>query len=268
MMNPSVHSKLRFLLAIICTLLLASCASTGGGAQSTRIEVEHPKEVAGFSVEGVYQAEDPEEGTRVRYVSDEFDGLRVDLFAYLVGVHDDHEVALDMLRDGFVESMEQARIAGTYSSYEWLDRKNLTVDIRKRARPARFLRHVQVSPTSGELMSHTYLMFRPPFALKVRASFPSKGNTSFDEAIEALVRAVIPKIEVTLPAKCGERVIYIDPKSGACEFPKQLIAGFMQHAAAGCEDFEAAADMNDLLPAMVAECEADQAKKTAAPKPE
>ena len=108
-------------------------------------------------------------------------------------------------------------------------------------------------------MSHTYLLFRPPFALKVRASFPSKGNTSFDEAISAFVHAVIPEIKVTFPANCKglKTTIYVDPDGAACELPLRLVEAFQKTAEFGCEDYESAEEMNALLPKLVAECEAE-----------
>ena len=264
--KPVSIPVLRGLLVLGCAAMLAACAGTGSKRGSDRVEVEHPKSVAGFTVESVHQAEDPFEGTRVRYQSADFEGLRVDLFAYLVGVHDDHAVALDSLRDSFVGSMELAKTKGIYQSYEFLDRTNLTIEVNGRPRPARYLRHVQVSPTNGELISLTYLLFRPPFALKVRASFPSAGNESFNEAVERFVRAVIPAIQVTYPASCTDTTIHVDPDADSCEeLPRKLVESYQHSAALGCADFESAADMQELLPKMIAECRAEETSESKQP---
>mgnify|MGYP001766107243 CR=1 FL=1 len=258
----TVHLPLRIAFAGL-VLLLNACATAP--VTSRRVEVEHPQSVAGFKREDIVPAEDPQVGTRIRYSSPNFDALRIDLFAYVVGTSDDIEGTLDLIREGFESSMDYAVEHGAYKRIEWLGSENLLVPISGRQRPARFLRNVQESQNGFVQMSHTYLMYRPPFALKVRASFPVAGNTGYNEAIREFVFALMPEIKVTMPAACTDIKIVFDPhEEGACELMEKLLQSSVYEGLRGCEDYESVADTSELMPQILQKCRADdQAEKSA-----
>lgn len=98
----------------------------------------------------------------------------------------------------------------------------------------------------------TYQFYRPPFALKVRATYPGYADKRTETAIDDAVLELIPAIRVTAPQRCYGRKIHtvvgpefaeMSTEEGANHLLRALAEGALEHSLHGCGDLVAALRM-------------------------
>ncbi|HYR07230.1 MAG TPA: hypothetical protein VEQ60_05665 [Longimicrobium sp.] len=141
-------------------------------AQSEQAVVTAPPQVAGFSMAGRHDYEDPRLGTTVRYSRGE---LIVDIYVYpgvQVDAQCDAACAVNSEVDGFIGDFPELIRAGHY--------EKLSVSSDEPLQPSpgapwRYGRHLamNVRREGRDMESHFWLYSMPGFFLKVRASYPA-----------------------------------------------------------------------------------------------
>lgn len=180
--------------------------------------------------------------------------VKFDLFAYQVGVSRDLPAALELLREGFQQELEMARKAGLHNARAPNAQGEFAVAthaLTAKGWRARF----DMEKPEGVLGSLVYIFYRPPFALKVRASFPGYAPAETDAAIDDAVRELLPNIEVVAAAACADRNLEVGVPADYEALPEAerkralvigLAVAMLQLSLDGCQDLEAALRVVDI----------------------
>lgn len=247
------------LFALLLLLVLGACASTRGplptSAAQASVEVETGGTLKLLERRAAHFYPDARLGTKVGYALPELPWVQFDLFAYRVGVDDDLPGALGKLREGFKSELAAAAAQDVFKASSFHSDGAFEVATHALTASgwrARFDMEMADGPRLGSLV---YLFYRPPFALKVRASFPDHAPQASDDAVDAAVRELIPALKVQLPkTACGKIHIAIpakpegvSDKQAAPLFASHFAAGMLKAALDGCYDLESALRLTDVI---------------------
>jgi len=236
-----------FCLLALCITAICGCASVPDTQQpaiedvAVAIEYELP---AGWTELKRHHYPNAELGTRLRLRLDDWPWVRLDLFAYAVGVTDNIADGLAAITRNYRAEMDYAVEQGNYASWA-LERESahrvathqLLADGNKLV--------LRIDRQDEQLGSMTYLYYRPPFALKVRASYPGYADERTEAAIDAAVSELIPAIRVTAAEFCSGKKLntVINQDLGEMSeeqsqvYLRRLFAeSLLRHALDGCAD--------------------------------
>lgn len=255
----------RFLALATLMVLLAACGASPtrrGDAPSTSeaaeallvpvaIEFEAPD---GWQVLEKHHYESAALGTVLRLRVEEWAWVKLDLFAYEVGVVSDLDKGLAQIVDNHRAEMDYAVEQGVYQSWTAGSQSEFAVEAHPvLATGARL--PLRIQKADEEQGSTSYLFYRPPFALKVRASFPGYVDARTEEAIDAAVRQLIPAVKVTAPQACEGKAIELSPPADFDELDEDkrrevsvvmFASAALRHALHGCIDMGGALGMTSL----------------------
>ncbi|MCP5476917.1 MAG: hypothetical protein H7A19_18970 [Rhodanobacteraceae bacterium] len=254
--------------SVLAALFLAACATTPGG-RDARLVAELAEDPA-YGRQLLDNDPNPQVGATFLLTSPEFPEMRVNLFAYLVGIGDEEE-ALASIDEGLVASLKYAQTQGVYRELEDLDLAPSAVSVSIGSRQRKGLRriHRATLENGAQTLSISYVFYRPPFAIKYRASFSALGNESYDREVDRLVRASLGKLSVRSPSLCaqapedheiriGREVL---EENGELTVVRALGEMRVRRAQWGCEDLEAVLSSNEgLLESVKAELREEKAQ--------
>ncbi|MGE4069803.1 MAG: hypothetical protein AB7E72_01345 [Lysobacterales bacterium] len=245
---------MRRLPVLAALLFLAACATTPGG-RDARLVAELAEDPA-YGVRLVDNDPNPRIGATFLLTSPDFPEMKVNLFAYLVGIGDEEE-ALVSIDEGLVNSLQYAQEQGVYQKLEDLELAPSEVRVSVGSRQRKGLRrlHLATLANGAQTRSISLVFYRPPFAIKYRASFSVLGNESYDREIERIVRASLGKLSVRSPSLCaqapedneirvGREVL---EEGGELTVVRALGEMRVRHAQWGCEDLEVVLSSNEAL---------------------
>ncbi len=250
---------IRSVYPIILALLVGGCAAGPSKVQqqerstppvAVEIEFEAP---AGWTEVQRHHFDEAGLGIRLRLKLDEWPWVRMDLFAYQVGVTDDLAIGLRDVVNTHRAELDYAVENGRYTGWTLLAESDFEVaDHPVLTQGKRLSLRLQLD--GDEQGSTSYLFYRPPFALKVRASYPGFADVRTEEGVDAAVRELIPAVEVTAPALCKDRKIHVRlPDSTGLNEEEETRLGviafagaMLEHALHGCMDLAGALALADL----------------------
>jgi len=258
---PSIRANLA---ALLLPLLLAACAAsspprdTGTSGAGPAVSVEAPRILEGFDLVGRNATGDEEIGTQLRYRSHALADLVLDVFAYVVGFTDDGEAVLTDFEAGFEDYMRVAKAQGSYDSFRVLQQGRLPVDYVFGRREGSWSLFT-ASAAGQELLSITYLFYRPPFAVKLRASHPPnitpmilRGHT------DTFALQLLPELQIRRTRGCDAPVaVNVDTAATREQITSAPGNAALLSGMQGCTDY-------DLLK-MQTEQAADEASKELTP---
>ena len=169
-----------------------------------------------------------------------------DLFAYRVGVTDDLEGGLRSLLDQYRADMDAAVEQSTYAGWEELGRHSFEAEGHPLVRTGVRLK-LQVRRDDSVGGSLTYLFYKPPFALKVRASYPARDDEATEPALDAAVRRLIPAVEAIAERDCQGQSVELSLPEDSDEMSdgqreqvrlQAFSEAALHHALRGCADLE------------------------------
>jgi hypothetical protein len=239
-----INPFMRSLLAA-ATIGLAACAGTGvgpGPSSTVAVEVSAPESVAGFTREFVKPDPDRFVGTQLRYRSQRWPELLLDVFVHVIGFTADGDLPVQDFAAGFDLYMAESERLGIYRSIELLERGFLDAELAAGI-PKRGFRAV-FEAESGEqaIISLTHFFYRAPFALKFRSSHPAHAPPQFvAEEADRFARTLLPELSMVDRIACpdGARLVLpATPATSADARRADLIEAFMAAARAGCLDYD------------------------------
>lgn len=234
-------------LAACLAVALAGCAGVAEKPSEVpplpAVDVEYtPPE--GWQVLAREHYEHAAEGMRMRLRLDEWPWVRMDLFAYQVGVSGDVAEGLEGAVQQFSAEMDYVVEQGAYQG--WTLERRTTISVAGPELLANGTKLTMRVDKAGEQEgSLTYLYYRPPFALKVRASYPGHVDERTEAALDVAVSELIPALKVTAPRACDGRKIEVrlppaDPEMKAEDAVRYLLVPLaraqLRHALMGCAD--------------------------------
>ena len=252
----------KLLWVMVALLLLAACAGSPtirtdpdkGAGQRALVPVEIDFETpSGWQVLQREHYESAELGTRMRIRLDEWPWVRMDLFAYRVGVTDNLTRGLEQVVTQHRDDLDAAVEQGAYQRWTALEAADFKVDGHPLLSTGKRL-SLRIVRGGDEEGSTSYLFYRPPFALKVRASYPGHVDARTEAAVDAAVRTLIPAVEIDAPAHCADQAIEIsvpDDDLDEAEGQRFAVVGFaaasLRYALEGCMDLAGAMVMARLV---------------------
>jgi hypothetical protein len=236
---------MRRVLCCTLLLLLAACAGTGarpGPSFAVAVEVSAPESVAGFTREFIKPDPDRLVGTQLRYRSQRWPELLLDVFVHVVGFTADGELPVQDFAAGFDGYMAESERLGIYRSIEVSERGFLDVELAAGIPKRGFRAVFEAESGADAIISLTHFFYRAPFALKFRNSHPAYAPPRFvAEEADRFVRALLPELSMVDRIACPDGVRLVlpgVPAGGADAGRADLIEAFMAAARAGCLDYD------------------------------
>lgn len=250
---PLIHriasrmSANRVLYAVVPILLLAGCA--GPQPKPLRaVEIEVAGPLTHLQEGARHYFENAQSGTQINFRIPEWPWVKFDVFAYRVGVGDDLKQALDRLQLDFKRDLQYAAEQGLMTLEEMESEGAFSVpthELTATGWRGRF--HLKrEGETKGSL---AYLFYRPPFAIKVRASFTAYADQRTDKAVDEAVRELLPAMQVTAAQSCRGKSMEVLIPSDLDEQPEAIqkrtfivamAKAVLRSALDGCTDLELA----------------------------
>lgn len=207
--------------ALALALLLSACAAGPPDrtptadqdplvARAPQGAVKVPNHPAGFSLISRHDYPDPAAGSSWRYGADSHPELLVDTFVYPTGVWPDAASAGDALAEAMRRDIEASVAAGLYEAVEVVESGRVRAKRPEGVLVGRHLRMV-LRKDGNELISHAHLFYVPPYAVKVRSTFPAYGNRSFDARLKAVVDAFVADLRIDGAVLCRPVQVYVGP---------------------------------------------------------
>jgi hypothetical protein len=194
---------------------------------SAAVAVNAPQQLQGFTLMSVDAAEDEATGTRVRYQSHAFADLVLDAFAYFVGFTDQNDAVISDFELGFGEYMADAVQQGYYRNYTPISHGRVSVEFPFGSREGAW-RLFTIETADYNLLSATYLFYRPPFGIKLRASHPPTiTDDMLRRHVDHFASQLLPQLTVRRNQGCSS----VAPDASA--------EARMHAAMMGCSDYDA-----------------------------
>lgn len=146
--------------------------------------------------------------------------LNTDIFIYPVGGN----ATLDSLEAGFRASVKSAEDHGIYAITRWGDTEPYTLRARDGTDWQGRIVPLRVKIRDREAESRAYLFHHGIYAYKVRIDLPADQATDLPATADALVRALLPSIQVVSVGSCGREMTVNVFKKGV-PMPEDLVDG-------------------------------------------
>lgn len=243
---PIVRRVAPVAIALLAGVLLSACATTAppGSTKSKQdspaLDVAYPEHLEGFTFRSMPMASpNPSWGTQLNYASGVFPELRLDVFAYHVGFTTDEELVVSQYEAFFPVEIGEAVAAGSYLGFTVQEQGRMPVTVNGRTREGAWF-HFQLQLTELNRTSITHFHYRPPFAVKIRASHPDTLDAhNFREHIADFARQLVPELEITRTQGCDNVEIRVDPDAGEDSFATALEEALLDSGRRGCQDYDA-----------------------------
>lgn len=234
--------RLRVVLAaVFAAALLSACAGNprkAGNAEEPALHVDYPEQLDGFTFQSVPHASHHASwGTQLNYGSGVFPELRLDVFAYHVGFSEDDERVVSEYEAFFPLEIGRAVEAGSYSAFTVHEQGRMPITVNGRTREGAWF-HFQLERPDLDRTSITHFHYRPPFAVKIRASHPDTLEPfNFREHIADFARQIVPRLEIRRAQGCDIDV-EVDPAAGEDALALALEDALLQSGRIGCQDYD------------------------------
>lgn len=146
--------------------------------------------------------------------------LNTDVFIYPVG----GDVSLDTLESRFRASVQYAQERGLYTITHWGDAEPYELRARDRSTWQGRIVPLRMKLKKGEAESRAYLFHHGIYAYKVRIDLPADQAADLPATADALVRALLPSIQVVSVGSCGRDMTVNILKKGT-PMPEGLVDG-------------------------------------------
>lgn len=242
--SSATRAVLPGLVLLAACLALTGCASTAPrsiaeDAASPPISVSYPRVLKGFTFVSELADDDPVVGTRLGYSSQLLGQLTLHSFVYLIGFSADPEPVLTDFEDGFPSYMQAAKDQGAYDDFKLIENGRLQVEYPFGPRQGIWYRF---TVTKGGLESNslTYLFYRAPFAIKIRATHPlGISGDLLRQHIDVFAEQLLPQLSIRNARDCSADVtIEVDPEGPAEALLAAILESRLYRAQLGCEDYD------------------------------
>jgi hypothetical protein len=204
---------MRSIIAVLALAAAPVAVADAGNLAAARPPIEDsyivaPRQMAGYSLANTVNYADQGHllaGIGLRYRDALQPTMTTDIYIYPAG---DGE-ALSTTEQNFRESMQVAAQRGLYSEVRWGESTPYALHQRDGgAWPGRMIA-MQVRYHDGDFASRTYLFHHGIYDYKLRIDLPAAQAGELPAAADALVRAVLPAIQVVNTGGCGREMVVI-----------------------------------------------------------
>ncbi len=203
------------------------------------VAVAYPTEIDGFTFGSIAASDDAAAGTRLRYHSDGFSDLILDAFAYMVGFTDQPEAVLVDFERSFAEYMAGAVQQGHYISYTPREAGRMPIRFSFGSREGVW-QLFDLRTEQTDLLSLTYLFYRAPFAIKIRASHPPTITPDMlRRHVDYFVEQLVPALVIRNQQGCGSlSPVNVGANPSAAALIEAATQSLVQDAMKGCRDYD------------------------------
>lgn len=204
-----MRNKIYWLLAL--SLLLAGCAgnNTRDGDQGVLgdpVDIQYPQTVGDFSLVRDENNDDPVIGHILTYSSEDYEDLLVTVYVYFQGYYPTVEDAIDTQAEQLLLEFDAAEEAEIYTLGDMLSSGDITLEtVDMSFSGHRYFFEVTTSQ-GADALSLADIFFIAPYFVKVRASFPGIGNTSYQQQVEVFEQQLLPGLMVSERVRCDNRL--------------------------------------------------------------
>lgn len=146
--------------------------------------------------------------------------LNTDIYVYPVG----DNATLETLETGFRASVKGAEAHGLYTVTHWGDSTPYTLHQLDGSEWQGRVVSLRMKLDRGEFESRAYLFHHGIYAYKVRIDLPAAQAADLPATADALVRALLPAIQVVSTGSCGKQM-NIDVLTGKDAIPADYVDG-------------------------------------------
>ena len=215
-------SKKKLLLSLLAFLvmLISGCAATEAKPTEDKnilrepVEIIYPQSLGDFTLVKDENNEDPVVGHALSYESEFHNDLVVTVYAYFHGLFPSEDAAIEAQSKQLLLDFKAAEEANLYTVSDTLSSEIVTLDTNGKSLSG--YRHFfkLTTPKGANMLSVADVYFLPPYFIKVRASFPTIGNLSYEQKIQNFEELLLSQLKVSERVRCEKQVIVTSADDG------------------------------------------------------